>query len=328
MNILEKFYFFLYQRKKFNSLRKQKKLPFPVASVGNLTLGGTGKTPFALELAMASKARGFKPIVLTRGYKGKLKGPVMVSSEHKTIDVGDEPLVMVSERIRVFKGIDRYETGIFAIEKLNLTEKDKAFFILDDGFQHWRLHRDLDILLIDGMKGFGNYRLFPLGPLRSPLQEISLADMVFITKKENDELRKELIKYGAKSIYYAPFKITALKDNEGNTLDAKGKTAFVFAGIGNFEYFLEILRKIDIKILNYRKFIDHKNYTKKTIQKLIKNGKNADIFITTKKDFIKLKKYIKIFNGKLHYLQISMEIPAEAMDKIFNLLELFYSTSS
>ncbi len=327
MNLLEKFYLLLYQWKKNKCLAKQKKLPFPVVSVGNLTLGGTGKTPFTIELAKKSITRGFNPIILTRGYKGKLKGPLMVGLEHKAEQVGDEPLLMVEEDLKVFKGKNRYEAGIYAIERLGLTKKDRAFFILDDGFQHWLLHRDLEILLIDGVVGFGNSKLFPLGPLRSPLAEINKADLVFITKRENQQLADEIKELGVKEIHFSPLMIHGLRDERGDLMSAEGKKAFVFAGIGNFKSFVDFLGQININVIGYKKFIDHKFYSERTVRRLIKDSEKADLLITTKKDFIKLREYLSNFKGKICYLQISLEIPAQAIEIILMRLEQFYSTS-
>lgn len=325
MNLLEKIYLFFYHRKKKMFLSSQKKLPLPVVSIGNLTLGGTGKTPFTIELAKEALSRGFHPIILTRGYKGKLKGPLMVTPEDKPEDVGDEPLMMALEGLKVFKGINRYEAGLFAIEKLGISDKDKIFFILDDGFQHWRLHRNLNILLIDGIKGFGNYHLLPIGSLRSPLEEVNSADMVFITKRENTKIKEEVIKLGAKVIYYAPIRILGLKNENGELINAHGKTAFAFAGIGNFESFLESLTEFNIKVIDYKNFIDHKSYSEKIIKNLLKKAKNSEILITTKKDFIKLRDYIDIFNGKITYLDISLLIGKEAIKDIFQRIERAYN---
>ncbi len=327
MNFLEKFYLLLYQWKKNKCLAAQKKLPLPVVSVGNLTLGGTGKTPFTIELAKESINRGFNPVILTRGYKGKLKGPIMVSLENKADEVGDEPLLMVEEGLKVFKGIDRYKAGVYAIERLGLTKNNRAFFILDDGFQHWLLHRDLEILLIDGTVGFGKSKLLPLGPLRSPLEEINKADLLFITKRENQQLVQKIKELGVREIYFSPLKIHGLRDERGDLMSAEGKKAFVFAGIGNFKSFLDVLGQININVLGYKRFIDHKFYSERTVRRLIRNSEKADLLITTKKDFIKIREYLSDFKGKICYLQISLEIPEDAMDIILRRLEQFYSTS-
>ncbi|GAB5046941.1 tetraacyldisaccharide 4'-kinase [Thermodesulfovibrio sp. TK110] len=306
MNIFERLYLFFYLLKKKKALECQKKLPFPVISVGNLTVGGTGKTPFTIALSKELKKAGYEPVILTRGYKGSLKGPVIVSEHMNAEHTGDEPVMMAMEGLKVVKGADRYTAGLYAIEKLRLNEHEKVVFILDDGFQHWRLYRDLNILLIDGYKGFGNCCFIPFGPLRSPLSEITEADIIFITKKENEKLKEILKAYEVKEIYFTPLKIEGIKDSEGQYIEPYGKKAFAFAGIGNFQSFIDCLRKLNLKIIGQKKFIDHKRYTEKTIKKIEKLSKDAELLITTKKDFVKIKD--KTLKPNLCYLEISLKI--------------------
>ncbi len=191
MNLIEGLYYIGYSIKKYNDLKNQKKLPFKVISIGNITVGGTGKTPAAIAIAEEAKRRGFVPVILTRGYKGKIKGPCFVSKGEGPLlseeDAGDEPIIMAEKLkgVPIVKGENRYDAGILAIENLkseisNL--KSQILFILDDGFQHWKLFRDKDLMLIDGTNPFGNKRLLPVGPLREPLRAIGRADIVVITK--------------------------------------------------------------------------------------------------------------------------------------------------
>lgn len=191
MNLIEGLYYICYSIKKYNDLKNQKKLPFKVISIGNITVGGTGKTPATITIAEEAKRRGFVPVILTRGYKGKIKGPCFVSKGEGPLmseeDAGDEPIIMAEKLkgVPIVKGENRYDAGILAIENLkseisNL--KSQILFILDDGFQHWKLFRDKDLLLIDGTNPFGNKRLLPIGPLREPLRAIGRADIVVITK--------------------------------------------------------------------------------------------------------------------------------------------------
>src|SRR4030066_541814 len=193
MNLIEGLYYIGYSIKKYNDLKNQKKLPFKVISIGNITVGGTGKPPATMAIAEEAKRRGFVPVILTRGYKGKIKGPCFVSKGEGPLlseeDAGDEPIIMAEKLkgVPIVKGENRYDAGILAIENLkseisNL--KSEILFILDDGFQHWKLFRDKDLLLIDGTNPFGNKRLLPVGPLREPLRAIGRADIVVITKTD------------------------------------------------------------------------------------------------------------------------------------------------
>jgi tetraacyldisaccharide 4'-kinase len=189
--LLEFLYYLGYSIKKRYALRNKKSLSHKVICLGNITLGGTGKTPATIALAEEAKKRGFKPCILTRGYKGRAKGPCFVSrGEGPLLDeyqAGDEALLMAEKLkgIPLVKGKDRYKSGLFALSSLPLA-LCPDLFILDDGFQHWDLFRDKDILLIDGRNPFGNRRLLPLGPLREPLSAISRADIILITKIPSD----------------------------------------------------------------------------------------------------------------------------------------------
>jgi tetraacyldisaccharide 4'-kinase len=176
--------------KKAYSLSRRRRLPCRVISIGNITVGGTGKTPAAIALAGEAKKRGGSPVILTRGYKGSAKGPCFVTKGEGPLlnadEAGDEPVLM-AERLKgvpIIKGSDRYEAGMFALQSLDpqLSTLGSRLFILDDGFQHWKLSRDKDILLIDSGNPFGNRALLPLGKLREPLSAIERADIVVLTK--------------------------------------------------------------------------------------------------------------------------------------------------
>src|SRR5271157_4150100 len=173
MTPLEFLYYTGYALKKQRSLRLQRRLPYPVISIGNITVGGTGKTPATIAVAEESKRRGFSPVILTRGYKGRVKGPCVVSPKNLPVrnylgdpgkviqtvkDAGDEPVLMAGrlKGVPVIKSAGRYEGGIFALQSFSFAASAPFIFILDDGFQHWRLHRDIDIVLIDGLNPFGN----------------------------------------------------------------------------------------------------------------------------------------------------------------------------
>ncbi|MGB9891927.1 tetraacyldisaccharide 4'-kinase [Thermodesulfovibrio yellowstonii] len=319
MNIFERIYLFFYLRKKKKDLKSQKKLPFPVISVGNLTVGGTGKTPFTIALAKELKKREYKPIILTRGYRGRLKGPLVVTEEMDAQDVGDESLMMAMEGLTVIKCPDRYSGGIYAIEKLGFTDKGRAVFIVDDGFQHWKLYRNVNILLIDGFKGFGNCCLIPCGPLRSPLTEITEADMVFITKKENNTIYQRIKDTGIKEVYFAPFKVEGIIRMDGRKIEPAGHKVFAFAGIGNFQGFLSLLNDVGFKVDRYKKFIDHKKYSETTLKRILNLASEAELLVTTKKDFVKIKDFSNLLNS-LCYMEISTEINSQTVDKIIDLM--------
>ena len=217
MTLFEFIYYLGYSAKKHYSLKHQKRLPHKVISIGNITAGGTGKTPAAIAIAEEAKRRGFYPVILTRGYKGKAKCPCFVKGRnplsvmrnglknevnasritlHASRLYGDEPLLMseILKDVPIVKCADRYKGGMFAIQTLNsqlLTLNSQLLFILDDGFQHWRLFRDKNILLIDAENPFDNRQLLPVGLLREPLKEIERADIIVLTK--TGDIRPEML---------------------------------------------------------------------------------------------------------------------------------------
>ncbi|MBA3070849.1 MAG: tetraacyldisaccharide 4'-kinase, partial [Nitrospirae bacterium] len=231
MGIFEFLYYLGCSAKKHYSLKYQKRLPHKVISIGNITAGGTGKTPAAIAIADEAKKRGFYPVILTRGYKGKAKGPCFVKGRnplsvmrnglknevnasritlHASRLYGDEPVLM-SETLKdvpIVKCADRYEGGMFALQTLNsqlLTLNSQLLFILDDGFQHWQLFRNKNILLIDAENPFDNRRLLPVGLLREPLKEIERADIIALTKTDNirqaviEDIAGEIKSYNSKA---------------------------------------------------------------------------------------------------------------------------------
>lgn len=321
MNIVERIYLFFYLRRKQKALKEQRALPYPVISVGNLTVGGTGKTPFTIELAKILKKEGYCPVILTRGYRGRIKGPHIVTTSDSVDDVGDEAYMMAEEGLTVIKGVDRYKAGVHAIEHLNLGKN--TVFILDDGFQHWFLKKDINILLVDGFKEFGSGYLVPLGSLRSPLSELSEADMIFITKKENKELYKKIKTVTDRNIYFAPLKILGIFNQHGQIVSPQRQRVFAFAGIGNFQSFIALIEE-NFKIVGYIKFIDHKRYSEKTLKRIQRLAKDSELIITTKKDFVKIKQF-RTVPSNLYYLDVGITVVKEAVDEILSRLNLFWN---
>jgi tetraacyldisaccharide 4'-kinase len=316
MTLLEFIYFIGYSIKKHYALKNQKRLPCKVISVGNITLGGTGKTPATIALAKEARHRGFHPCILTRGYKGKAEGTCFVSKgEGPLLDAhsaGDEAVLM-AEKLRgvpIIKGRNRYEAGLFAIKNLSsrISGEDSEFlFILDDGFQHWRLHRDRDILLIDGTNPFGNRKLLPLGPLREPLSAVDRAGIIVITRKNqlnlnlgirnsgSASLAGEIRKYNKSTpIFFAEHRPAGFLTMRGETLPlewAKGKKFFGFCGIGNHYSFSETLRTSGVMLNGFKPFRDHYSYTGRDIRSIAEQAKMSDVawIVTTEKDIMRLK---------------------------------------
>ena len=373
MNLIEGLYYIGYSIKKYNDLKNQKKLPFKVISIGNITVGGTGKTPATIAIAEEAKRRGFVPVILTRGYKGKIKGPCFVSKGEGPLlseeDAGDEPIIMAEKLkgVPIVKGENRYEDGVFALQNLGDTETwrhgdtetalftdspihrfthSPIVFILDDGFQHWKLFRDKDLMLIDGTNPFGNKRLLPVGPLREPLRAISRADIIAITKTEvppthpspsrgegkggggrdqKSEFRrliKEIRKYNKKApVFFAEHRPLQFLSARGEIFPlewAKGKRFFVFSGIGNPGSFKETLLLAGINLKGFKSYRDHYRYAPKDIEKIVEHSKRsgADWIVTTEKDIMRLKELSVPAN--LIALVIEFSVGKEFYDEVFS----------
>jgi len=272
-----------------------------VISVGNITVGGTGKTPVSILLATILKKNGHRPVILSRGYKKAGQGGIVSDGDSLKLgprEAGDEPYLMASRLpgVPVIAGADRFRSGQMALEKFR-----PDCVILDDGFQHIRLKRDLNILLIDGAIGLGNGRMLPRGPLREPPQAIKRADLIMIKGAKGGALNgpgAELAKKWNIPAMGFDYRVTALYDISDN-LDKgvgflKGKKVLAFAGVANPASFLRTLEGLDAKIINSITFPDHHDYTASDVEKIMEaKGGGADLIVTTEKDGVKLREHIK-----------------------------------
>ena len=327
MTPVEYLYYLGYSSKKRHVLKNRERLPYKVISIGNITVGGTGKTPTAIAVATEAGKRGYDPVILTRGYRGKIKGPCFVSDRQSILlsaeDAGDEPVIM-AERLRgvpVVKAADRYEGGIFAIK--HLEKRDQPFlFILDDGFQHWKIERDVDIVLVDGLNPFGNRKLLPLGPLRAPLGEIAEADVLVITKKINETVAAELRTLNDKApVFFSHYDTDGVSDKVGNLSDISmlaGKKIYAFCGIANPESFRNTLSLSGCHLSGLKEYSDHHSYAQKDIAGVVDmaGSLGADYIITTEKDMVKIREFGRL-PGNLLWLSISFRAEGRFYDEIF-----------
>ncbi|OGW73551.1 MAG: tetraacyldisaccharide 4'-kinase, partial [Nitrospirae bacterium RIFOXYC2_FULL_44_7] len=309
------------------SLKHQKRLPHKVISIGNITAGGTGKTPAVIAIAEEAKKRGFCPVILTRGYKGKAKGPCFVKDAgYKMYDTGlktgrsgivhrescilygDEPVLMseILKDVPIVKCADRYAGGMFAINQLSAISYQpsaKIVFILDDGFQHWKLFRDKNILLVDAENPFDNKRLLPVGLLREPLKEIERADIIVLTKTEGirqaviEDIAGEIKSYNSKApVFLSMHKPAGFVRLSGETMPLEWAkeglfSFFAFCGIGSPESFKKTVLSAGCSLKGLKKYSDHYSYKEEDIEDIIKEAKtnNADWIVTTEKDMVRLR---------------------------------------
>ena len=311
MTPLEFLYYIGYLLKKRRSFRLRRRLPYAVISIGNITVGGTGKTPAAIAVAEESIKRGYSPVILTRGYRGRVKGPCIVSPDKllpgsftgnpavvSTVkDAGDEPLLM-AERLKgvpVIKSASRYEGGIFALRSFLINAAAPVVFILDDGFQHWGLHRDINIVLVDGLNPFGNRKMLPLGILREPLGELKRADIFVITRRHDERLADELRdRWPGRPVYFSGYKFVRARNKTAAelTLEAlRNKRVFAFCGIAHPEAFRQTLASLSLLPAGFKAYKDHHFYTLADVHNLERQsrGLQCHALLTTEKDMIKLR---------------------------------------
>lgn len=285
----------------YRYIKKPGRLPVKVVSIGNITLGGTGKTPAVISVAEEAVKRGLRPCVLTRGYKGSVKDTCFVSDGDQILldsnQAGDEAVLMAEtlKKVPVVKGSKRYESGLFALREL---ASPPTLFILDDGFQHWALDRDLDVVLIDGTNPFDNEKVLPEGRLREPLSSLKRADIIIITKSDTADsetlsaLTTRVKDYSPDAaLFTASFRPSSLVRPSGK---AEGldmlyhKKIHAFSGIANPDYFRSMLNSMGAEITGFGEFRDHYVYSQKEIDKITDDADGLEI-ITTEKDLVKLK---------------------------------------
>lgn len=278
-------------------LTKKKKLPGAfVISVGNLSMGGTGKTPFSIFLAklIHKKFPDQKIIILSRGYsaKGSLRGH-RVGPHSTPMEAGDEPLLLKKHLpfAEVWIGKDRYSSYIHFREELRMREN--SIVILDDGFQHHVLERDVDLVLLDSSKISKERFLIPAGNLREPVSSLIRADQIIFSKYESsiekivqniqNKFSKEILRFSLE-----PDKLLSPNLQSDSPKILSGKKVYAFTGIGNPEVFFSMIRKFEPLKLETRAFRDHHSYTIEDENVLNLIAKNFDFLVCTEKDLVKI----------------------------------------
>jgi tetraacyldisaccharide 4'-kinase len=280
---------------------KRKTLPGFVVSIGNLTAGGTGKTPATALVAEWARTEGYRVAVLSRGYGGTPSRDVLVVSDETGVqstlrETGDEPLLLAQRlpRIPVVISKKRYRAGMLARERFG-----SDFFVLDDGFQHLELHRDLDVALIDEQDPFGNARLLPWGPLREPIGQLDRADAIVLTRckphdcgmSTQEVLNERFPRVPVWPATHMPEQVVF--PGSGKAHDPaflKGKRIAAFAGIARPEVFRNTLTSLGAEVLAFRRFRDHYQFGPEDLQHLLrmKEDLGAHFLVTTEKDWMRL----------------------------------------
>jgi tetraacyldisaccharide 4'-kinase len=252
----------------------------PVLCVGNYHGGGAGKTPTVLALAKLLRELGETPVVLSRGYGGKLRGPVRVDPErHTALEVGDEPL-MLARTLPVVVARDRV-AGVVLAKSLAAT-----VIVMDDGFQNPAVAKDASLIVIDSERGLGNGQVMPAGPLRAPLRlQLERTDaLVVIGDGKGADAAAGRIAAQGKPVLRARFLA-----EEASLAALAGKRALAFAGIGDPVRFFNTLSSNGIDVVRGRSFADHHAFSPRQIDALLAEAKRDGLTaVTTEKDFVRL----------------------------------------
>ncbi|MCW9025557.1 MAG: tetraacyldisaccharide 4'-kinase [Gammaproteobacteria bacterium] len=278
------------------------KLPVPVIVVGNLTVGGTGKTPVVIYIANLLKRSGYSPGIISRGYGGKAKKwPQQVRPDCDPVMVGDEAIV-ISRRTQcpMSVGPDRAETGRMLHEHSHCD-----VIISDDGLQHYKLRRDVEIVLIDGMRRFGNGFCLPAGPLREPVSRKDQADFV---------ITNGIAGYNEYSMEYrGNVAVNLLDESRHMNLDEFGdELVHLIAGVGNPDRFFEQMRNKGLNISEHA-FTDHHLFAEDDL-----TFNDEFPILMTEKDAVKCHRFAK---ENMWYLPIEIHMDNDFDMQLLNLLE-------
>jgi tetraacyldisaccharide 4'-kinase len=245
----------------------------PVISVGNLTVGGAGKTPVAVEIGLRLAARGLRPAVLSRGYGRRTREAMQVSPDSAVDDVGDEPLLMARRGLTVFVGPRRARLAEMAVQR------GANVLVLDDGLQHHGLARDLDVVVVDASNPFGNGRTLPRGPLREPPSALRRVQrgLLWLTRCDlpRDPRTASLPAWPLVESAYAAQTVL------------RGKRVFLFAGIAQPASFEATVRGLGAEIAGVRWFGDHHRYRAADLSALRRAAADATL-VTTEKDLVRI----------------------------------------
>jgi tetraacyldisaccharide 4'-kinase len=296
-------------------LKKKRCLDCPVISIGNMAVGGSGKTPMAVCLAKMLVAKGLRPVVISRGYKGSLENKAAVVSDGRDVFLdaktcGDEPYMMAMEKaFPVVVGRDRYEAGLLALKTFV-----PDVIILDDGFQHLKLARDLDLVLLDYRQPLGNGHMLPAGRLRETLcLAEKRIDAVVFTRCPSSAFQTDLLQEPGKHFFvndfikrlpsvpvffskHEPFVAQFFLAGQGQCKDdfqsqwLKEKRAVLFSGLARNDTFAKSAQDLGVNIADHFEFCDHYRYGESDFKRILDRAKalNVDLILTTQKDWVKV----------------------------------------
>lgn len=306
---------------------RAQRLPRPVVSIGNLHWGGTGKTPMVAAVAAHLRDGGRRVAILSRGYRGEGRGVRLVSDGEGPLlgprVAGDEPVLLAGllPGVAVVVDGDRHRAGLHALERL---DPKPDLFLLDDGFSHLSLARDLDILLFPAADPFAGGRLPPSGRLREPLASSARADAAVLTglgaPRDDDYTGEELARTLRPHGFAGPGFVSRVVPAPARFLDGRevrpGARVLIVSGIGRPLSFLETVRRLGFEVADHLSFSDHHDYPAATLEKIAFSyrQRDADLVLTTGKDMVKLQ-------GRLDLPLAELPIRAEPDPSFFTWLD-------
>ena len=319
--------------KRWLDTMRQSRLATPVISIGGLAVGGTGKTPLVLWLAERLKERGIQPAILTRGYRRRAAEPhtVLAPGERAPVErTGDEAQMYVRAGIGPLGiGADRAGAGRLIEERFA-----PDAFLLDDGFQHWRLDRTLDIVVLDALDPFGGGAPIPLGRLREPLAALGRADAIVVTRTAPGDdiaaIEARVRKYNAKApVFASRVAVRGWRDAAGDAASLPPRAA-AFCGLGNPDSFWRTLRELGVAPVWRRAFGDHHRYSRQELAAMAAQARaaGAEALLTTEKDAANLGAGWQEALGGLAVLWLEIGIEIVQADALISLVEAPLSRSS
>lgn len=281
---------------RFLKSQKAKSTGIPVISIGNIVMGGSGKTPTAIALSKILKELGHTPHIITRGYGGEARGPLLVNPEiHTYKDVGDEALLLA-------RAAPTWVDPLRVNAALKAKEQGATILILDDAHQNERLHKDLSLVVVDGKQMFGNEFVFPAGPLREFLNSsLNRADGIVYIHPSNSH--PELVSGSMKNLNLKCHNAT-LKPTYDPTL--LNQNIVAFSGLGFNQKFLETLKSEGFQVSHFEDYPDHHPYAEKDLSYLVNIAQNCGAkLVTTAKDYVKIPAR---FKDAVHVVEVELEL--------------------
>jgi len=315
---------------------KKNRLDCLVVSVGNLALGGTGKTPLTIYLTRLIQSYGYRVVIVSRGYKGSAEGKGGVVSNGNEIAMpasacGDEAYMMarILNDTPVLVGQDRYAAGSMALQTFR-----PQVILLDDGFQHMRLERDIDLVLLDAEKPFANGKLLPRGTLREQKDALQRASAVVLTRAEKGcptAIREVEQHAPGKPIFqcvHRSYIAGMTPPNAANGFDTpsareasgldslKGRRGYIFSGIARNERFQDTIGQAGVHVCGTSFFDDHHWYSEEDLKEISQSAakSGAELIITTEKDFIRISK-AKTWPLELVVVGVEIQFPDDGFDE-------------